>query len=284
MVRHYPQTWLTLHNGLEDKWHSLQASKITSNVVVLAFLVGVGITVLDHYGLINYAVGRFYAIELAFSVLLVTEIIGLIFTLSHSVADSMGKQFEIVSLILLRDSFKEMGHLPLETVWNPTTLLELLPILTDAVGAVIIFLIIGLFYRAQRHTRITSNAEEQLNFVMLKKFVASIMLLTFIGIGVYSLIDFIRTGAYHELFHLYYTILIFVDILILIISLRYSNLYVHLFRYSSFALATVVIRLSLTAPKYYNVLLSIAAGLFVLLVANIYNLLNRTVEARLPTE
>jgi len=282
MQLRYPQTWLTIHNGFEDKWHSLQASKITSNVVVLAFLVGVGITVLDHYGLINYAVGRFYAIELAFSVLLITEIIGLIFTLSHSVADSMGKQFEIVSLILLRNSFKEMGHLPLEMAWNANTLLDLLPILTDAVGAVMVFLIIGLFYRAQRHTQITSNAEEQLNFVMLKKFVASVMLLTFIVIGVYSLVDFFRTGQYHELFHLYYTILIFVDILILIISLRYSNLYVHLFRYSSFALATVIIRLSLSAPKYYNVLLSVAAGLFVLLVANVYNLLNRATAAPSP--
>ena len=117
---------------------------------------------------------------------------------------------------------------------------------------------------------------------MLKKFVASVMLLIFGIISAYSLVDYFRTGYYHELFHLYYTILIFTDILILIISLRYSNLYVHLFRYSSFALATVIIRLSLTSPKYYNVLLSVAAGVFVLLVANVYNLLNRATTARQP--
>ena len=79
-----------------------------------------------------------------------------------------------------------------------------------------------------------------------------------------------------NLFNFYYTTLIFSDILILIISLRYSNLYIHLFRYSSFDLATVIIRISLSAPKYFNVLLSIAAGLLVIIVSNIYNNLNKS--------
>jgi hypothetical protein len=43
-------------------------------------------------------------------------------------------------------------------------------------------------------------------------------------------------------------------------------------------LATVILRLSLSAPNYINVLLSIAAGLFVLLVANLYNFLNKPID------
>ncbi len=271
----FVQSWNYYYDNFETKWHSLQASKLTSNFVILFFLFGVGVTLLSHYQLINFSAGRFFAIELAFSVLLIVEIIGLVFTLTHSVADSVGKQFEIISLILLRDSFKEMGHLPLETTWNTATLLELLPLLTDALGAVVIFLIIGLFYKAQKHTQITSNPQEQLDFIMLKKAVATILLVVFFAFGVYGLINFFRIDHHENLFHIYYTILIFTDILILIISLRYSNRYIHLFRYSSFALATVVIRLSLSAPKYFNVLLSVSAGLFVLLVANVYNVLNK---------
>lgn len=269
------QSWLSLYDQLEGRWHSLQASKATSNLVVLFFLLGVVLSLLFHYGVIAYPAGRFFAIELAFGVLLITEILSLVFTLTHSVADSVGKQFEIISLILLRDSFKEMGHLPLETVWNATTLQQLLPLLADALGAVIIFLITGLFYRAQRHAHITHSPEEQLDFVRLKKLVASLLLLIFAGLGLHDLMSLLRSNYNQNLFHLYYTILIFTDILILIISLRYSNLYIHLFRYSSFALATVIIRLSLSAPPYYNVLLSVTAGLFVLLVANGYNMLNK---------
>lgn len=269
------QSWMTFYDRCEFRWHSLRASRLTSNLVVVAFVGGIGVTLLSHFRLIPFVAGRFFAIELAFGVLLLAEVIGLVFTLAHSVADSVGKQFEIVSLILLRNSFKELGHLPLETTWSAATAFELLPLLTDALGAVVVFLITGWFYRAQKHVRITSSAEEQLHFIVLKKLVAVALLAVFGLLGLYALLDFCRTSHYHNLFNLYYTILIFTDVLILIISLRYSNLYLHLFRYSSFALATVVLRLSLSAPKYYNVLLSVAAGVFVLLVANAYNVLNR---------
>ena len=268
--------WTVLYDRAEAQWHSLQSSRFTSNIVVVFFLCGIVTSLLSYHNLIAFRAGRFFAVELAFGVLLIAEVIGLVFTLSHSVADSVGKQFEIVSLILLRNSFKEMGHLPVETTWNETTLLALLPLLADALGAVVVFLITGLFYRAQKHVRITSSAEEQRHFIGLKKIVATVLLVVFLLLGLYELLDIFRTGHFHNLFSVYYNILIFTDILILIISLRYSNLYLHLFRYSSFALATVIIRLSLSAPKYFNVLLSVAAGLFVLLVANVYNLLNKS--------
>lgn len=269
------QSWIAVYDKCENQWHSTQTSKMISNLVVLFFFVGIIITLLSQYQIINYQIGIFFSIELAFSILLICEILGLVFILTHSVADSIGKQFEIISLILLRDAFKEMGHLPLDVKWNTETLLELLPLLVDALGAVIIFLIIGLFYRAQRHVQITSNPEEQIRFILLKKMIANILLMVFLSICIYDILDFFITNQYQNTFNVYYNILIFTDILILIISLRYSNLYIHLFRYSSFALATVIIRLSLSAPKYYNVLLSVLAGLFVLMVTNIYNMLNK---------
>lgn len=271
----YLEKWIKLYDKCEDNWHSIQASKLTSNLVVLFFSIGIIITLLSNYQIINYQIGKFFAIELAFSILLISEILGLVFILTRSVADSVGKQFEIISLILLRDAFKEMGHLPLDVEWNTETLLELLPLLTDALGAVFIFLLIGLFYKAQKHVRITNSPQEQLRFIMLKKSVANVLLIVFISICIYDLINYFLTNHYQNDFNIYYTVLIFADILILIISLRYSNLYIHLFRYSSFALATVIIRLSLSAPKYYNVLLSVSAGLFVLLVTNTYNMLNK---------
>lgn len=269
------QSWIAVYDKCENQWHSTQTSKTISNLVVLVFFVGIIITLLSRYQIITYQVGIFFSIELAFSVLLISEILGLVFVLTHSVADSIGKQFEIISLILLRDAFKEMGHLPLDVRWSTETLLELLPLLVDALGAVIIFLIIGLFYKAQRHLQITNNPEELIKFILLKKTIANILLMVFLSICIYDFLDFFITNQYQNTFNVYYNILIFTDILILIISLRYSNLYIHLFRYSSFALATVIIRLSLSAPKYYNVLLSILAGLFVLMVTNIYNMLNK---------
>ena len=50
------------------------------------------------------------AIDLCFGLLLIYEGIGLIVGLARSVSESVGKQIEIFSLILLRRSFKEFAH------------------------------------------------------------------------------------------------------------------------------------------------------------------------------
>lgn len=269
--------WISVYDNFEIQWEKLKKSKIISNTVILFFFVGILISMLSHYKIIPMRVGKFFAIELAFSILLLSEIFDLVFILTHSVADSVGKQFEIVSLILLRNSFKELGHLPDSIKWDNSTLLELMPLIADAFGAVLIFLITVLFYRAQRHVQITNNDTEKSDFFLQKKLIASLLLIIFLSLTIFMFIIFILQGHIINIFNSYYTALIFSDILILIISLRYSNLYIHLFRYSSFALATVIIRISLSAPEYYNVLLSIAAGLFVLLVSNIYNTLNKSI-------
>ena len=269
--------WISVYDNFEIKWVKFQKTKTISNIVILFFFIGIAVSILSHYNIIAVKVGKFFAIEMAFSILLLSEIFELIFILTHSVADSVGKQFEIVSLILLRNSFKELGHLPLSINWDEDTLIGLLPLIADAFGAVIIFLLTVLFYRAQRHVQITKNNEERNTFFLQKKLIASVLLLIFIALLIYMSITFLVHGTLHNIFTSYYTALIFSDILILIISLRYSNLYIHLFRYSSFALATVIIRISLSAPKYFNVVLSIGAGLFVLLVSYIYNYLNKDI-------
>jgi hypothetical protein len=275
----YANIFLNTYDGFESKWHALQKSKLISNIVILFFMGGVIASLLSNFRIIEIKLGKFFAIELAFSVLLFVEVFDLFFIITHSVADSVGKQFEIISLILLRSSFKELGHLPLDISLSMDSLQNLMPVIADAIGAVIIFFITVLFYRNQRHIQITKSDAERLHFILQKKVVAAFMIVFFMCQVVYSItLFFFNETINQNLFNHLYTALVFSDILILILSLRYSNLYVHLFRYSSFALATVILRLSLSAPNYINVLLSIAAGLFVLLVANLYNYLNNDIS------
>ncbi len=268
--------FLKNYDEFENKWHSLQKTKLISNVVILFFVVGIVASLLSHFHFIGLKIGKFFAIELAFSVLLFIEVFDLFFIITHSVADSVGKQFEIISLILLRSAFKELGHLPLNITWDLSSLQNLMPIIADALGAVIIFLITVLFYNKQRHAQITKSETERLHFILQKKVIAALMIVFFLCQIIYSVFLFFTTKTINQnIFNQLYTALIFSDILILILSLRYSNLYVHLFRYSSFALATVILRLSLSAPQYINVLLSISAGIFILLVSSVYNFLNK---------
>lgn len=264
---------IKIFDVLDEHWESTPVSKVISNIVVVFFVAGLFVGLLSHLELIDMGdnFSSFFAIELAFNVLLVFEVLGLIFLIPKSVADSVGKQFEIISLLLLRDAFKEFGHYLGELSWDVGFLMELLPIVSDAFGAILIFLITGLFYRAQRHKRITQNYEEQKGFVAIKKLISIYLTVSFIGLGIYDIISAYQTHQFIYSIKLFYTLLIFTDVFILLFSLRYNTKYYNLFRYSSFALATIFLRLTLSAPAYYNVLLAVIAGLMVLGVTSIYN-------------
>ncbi|WP_040671178.1 hypothetical protein [Nitritalea halalkaliphila] len=274
MLHQLVQLKLNTYDYLHDRWEGPRVIKFISNTVIFAFFAGLLIVLLENMGLvIPYlpAHNAFFAIELAFNVLLIFEALGLIFLIPHSVADAVGKQFEIISLLLLRDAFKEFGHYVGELSWDTKFLIDMLPVVSDAFGAILLFLITGLFYKAQKHIRITRNQEEQEGFIRVKKLLSIYLALSFIGLGIYDIVTAYQTHKFIYSMKLFYNLLIFSDIFILLFSLRYTTKYYNLFRYSSFALATIFLRLTLSAPAYFNVLMAILAGLMVLLVTYIYN-------------
>lgn len=275
MIRKFFRWQVQVFDRLDEHWESPPVSKVISNIVVGFFVTGLFVGLLTYLDIVDLGerFSAFFAIELAFNVLLIFEVLGLIFLIPKSVADSVGKQFEIISLLLLRDAFKEFGHYLGDLTWDVGFLYELLPIVSDAFGAILIFLITGLFYRAQRHIRITKSYEEQKGFVAIKKLMSIYLTVSFIGLGIYDIISAYQTHEFIYSIKLFYTLLIFADVFILLFSLRYTTKYYNLFRYSSFALATIFLRLTLSAPAYYNVLLAVIAGLMVLGVTYIYNLL-----------
>ncbi|MGF1504137.1 MAG: hypothetical protein ACFB51_03220, partial [Anaerolineae bacterium] len=69
----------------------------------------------------------------------------------------------------------------------------------------------------------------------------------------------------------FFTVMIFSDILIVLISLRYSSTYHVAFRNSGFAVATVFIRLDLIAPPFIDVGLGLGAILFMVGLSASYN-------------
>jgi len=75
----------------------------------------------------------------------------------------------------------------------------------------------------------------------------------------------------HSFFEVFYTVLIFADVLIVLISLRYSVAYPVVFRYFGFAVATVMIRLALTAPRVVDAGLGVVATLFAIALTWVYN-------------
>jgi len=271
----------------EEWWEGKQARGVVAGVLVGGFLMSLALIELNRWGALPRPLGQsistnhFKAIDIAFTLFLVVELIGLVVGLATSVADTAGKQFEVFSLILLRRSFKELVKFEEEPIqWSFEAGREAVQFLVvDATAALLIFLTLGGFYTLQRHESITRSREETFQFVAQKKMVANVLLLALAGLAGYAVLQPVVGGEPIPFFNAFYTTLIFSDVLIVLISLRYSATYHVVFRNSGFAAATVMIRLALSGPRYLGAALGVGAALFNLGVAAAYSYVAPAAEA-----
>jgi len=280
-----------LYDTLDQRWEGARSRRMTGNVLLVSFFASLVVIEFSRQGLLPGVIGariptnHFYAIDVAFTLYLVVEVIGLVFGLATSVADALGKQFEIFSLILLRQSFKELVHFSEPIQWDidPAGLLFGLPdavlyVVVDAVGALTIFAIISVYYRMQQHRPITDTDAEQARFVAAKKLLSVTLLVILAGLGVITVVDFVIYDHALAFFDTFYTVLIFSDVLIVLISLRYSTTYHVVFRNSGFAAATVMIRLALAGPRIVDAVIGIVAAGFAVGLTAAYNSVAPAVE------
>ena len=209
---------------------------------------------------------HFFAVQAAFTVVLILEVISLIFTLPCSFSRSVGKQFEILALILLRNAFKELSYFP-EPITFEGNQQAILHILSDGFGALLIFALLGYYYRIQsRGGEEKMRAEVLYAFIAAKKGIALVLLAVFVFMGLQYGYNALTGKGEGEFFHAFYTLLILTDILVVLISQCFQPSFYAIFRNSGFALATLTIRLALAAPPFFNVLLGLAAALFAILL------------------
>jgi hypothetical protein len=249
---------------LEALWEGPAARRAVGTAIVLLFLGEVVAIDLARRGLLPAGVAarlprsHFGAVETAFYLLLAFEVAGLVFALARSVSTAAGKQLEIFSLILLRHSFEEFGNLDEPLTWVGAQE-PVLRMVANAFGALAIFVVLGFYYAAQRHRPISEDVRDTRGFVAAKKAIAVLLVATFAVLAGRALLF-----AHREFFESFYTVLVFADVLVVLVSLRYSSSYHVVFRNSGLAVATVLLRLALSAPPYVNAALGLAAALLAL--------------------
>ncbi len=236
--------------------------------LIVVFLSALVTIELNRHGLLPAEIAahtpgnHFYAVNLAFTLVLILEVISLIFTLPCSFSKSVGKQFEILSLILLRDAFKELSYFT-EPITLGTELTPVYHILGYGFGALAIFALLGVYYRIQPAKKQDMGMPHDLfRFVAAKKGIALIILGTFVVLGLGNLYNMFAGLAHIDFFPVFYTLLIFTDILVVLISQCFRPSFHAVFRNSGYALSTLFIRLALAAPPMYDVALGIVAALF----------------------
>jgi hypothetical protein len=208
---------------------------------------------------------HFFAVHAAFTVILILEVISLIFVLPCSFSRSLGKQFEILSLILIRNAFKELSYFA-EPLGYEGNVDKVMHILASGFGALLIFALLGLYYKIQKRSEEDGRHIDLYGFVASKKAISLLLLVSFIAMGGYSLYQTLLGIEHPDFLHGFYTQLILTDILIVLVSQCFHPSAKMIFRNSGYALSTLMIRLALVAPVYYNVLLGSAAMVFAILL------------------
>jgi hypothetical protein len=265
-----------LFDRLEALWKSAAARRAVSAALVATFAATLVLIELGRRSLVPARLsealprGHFHAVQVAFYLLLAYEVLGLVFGIARSVSNAAGKQFEIFSLILLRQSFESFGQLDEPLAWGQAqgTVLQML---ADSAGALLIFVVLGFYYRLQRHRPLSTDAKDRASFIAAKKAIALLLLAVFAVVGLRAAVGQALFGESHRFFEIFYTLLVFADILVVLISLRYSSTYQVVFRNSGLAVSTVLMRVALSAPPFASALLGVAAALFALALTVAYN-------------
>ncbi len=258
-----------LYDLLHHVWETPKTQRGVALIIIWVFLVALGGIELNREGLLPpdlaavTPTNHFHAINLVFTLILGLEVMGLILTLSCSLSRSLGKQFEILALILLRDAFKVLAHLPepVNLAENPEPILH---IALSASTALIIFVCLGLYHRLRSEHHFIQEADERMRYVMSKKLIALLLFCLFVGVGLRDAWIFLTTGRETAFFETIYTILIFADILLVLVAQRFMPSFHAVFRNSGFVIATLLMRLSLSAAPPWNALTSLFAGVYVL--------------------
>ncbi len=264
-------------DAIHGFWETEKTHRQVSVGLVCIFILALAVIEINRQGWLpapynaKIPTSHYMAINLAFSLVLILEVVSLIFTLPGSMSKALGKQFEILALIFLRSCFKELSALPepidisghLEVLWH---------ILSYGGGAIAIFTLLGVYLSLRKNLdKVLSPGPSLDRFIHAKKTVAFCMLIIFIVLGGIDIRLLITGAKQFDFFHYFYTILIFSDILLVLIAQSFLPQFPAMFRNSGYALATLLIRLSLTAPVYYNVLIGIFSIVFALVLTLVYN-------------
>ena len=128
---------------VEHAWEHPATQRRLATAIILLFLGSLLVIELALRGIVPLHVrSHFTAVDLVFTSLLFIEVLGLVFGLVGSIANAMGKQLEILSLIMLRQAFKRFAYFDEPLHWNQVQE-SVLYILSDAGGALLLFVVLG---------------------------------------------------------------------------------------------------------------------------------------------
>tara|TARA_B100001057_G_scaffold248965_2_gene249219 strand:+ start:51508 stop:52377 length:870 start_codon:yes stop_codon:yes gene_type:complete len=217
------------------------------------------------------------ALYTPFSFILVYEAFLLIYYLPSSFTVSVVKGYEIISLVLIRKIFKDVPLVDLSKDFftSPYNV----QFLYDITGFILVFFLIYLFKTTAGRPKKPKIDKKLQNFISQKKAISILLVPVLLALASYSFYNwlgslFIESSNDVDVNFLFFvdffTILILVDVLLLLISFRYTERYSQLIRNTGFIISTIMLRLSFTATGLASVSFLVLGILFGVIILAIY--------------
>ena len=233
------------------------------------------VKIYDPYNLLNNPISAIYT---PFSFILIYEIYLLIYYLPRSISTYISKQFEIITLIVIRRIFKNISDMDIkkDLIFNAINK----DVFIDLGAALLLFFLIYLFRRNSIKSERNSDHESFNTFVRIKKWTSCLLIPILSTLAVINFIIWLSASYFNPVelssinsifFDEFFQILILVDVLLLIFSFFNSDSFHTIIRNSGFIISTILIRISFMAEGLTNIILILSSLLFGLFILLIYN-------------
>jgi hypothetical protein len=277
---------------LSDRTKS-KSEKIILVIAIVSFITHLFIILLVNYGFISInnssdlLKNPISAIYTPFSFILVYEVYLLVYYLPKSITTYVIKQYEIITLIIIRRLFKDLSSLSLSSDW-----FEIkydLQFTYDLIASVLLFFLIYHFFvqskkRYRSADSVDANAIGMERFIKIKKIIATLLVPILVVVAIYSFVSWVLNSLNSNpipgvsfmninniFFEQFFTILIIADVVLLLFSFFHTAEFHKVIRNSGFIISTILIRLSFSVSGLINTILILAAIIFGLLILIIHN-------------
>lgn len=283
---------LLYHNLLSEKTKK-RSERVILLIAIASFLIHLLIIYLVDFGVISLdnpsdlLKNPTAAIYTPFSFILVYEVYLLIHYLPKSITTYISKQYEIITLIIIRRLFKDLSNLSLSSDWFKIK--YDLQFTYDLVASVLLFFLILQFYKqSKKRYRTDDNEDSQIEgtvrFIKIKKIIAASLVPILFFVAIYSFINWLISSVElnsdsevsfkninNIFFEQFFTILIIADVVLLLFSFFHTVDFHKVIRNSGFIISTILIRLSFSVSGLLNTALILTAIIFGLLILIIHN-------------
>ncbi len=282
----------TFYNYFLSQKVKEKSEKITVYIAITSFLLHlllIGlvkwniITLTNHSELLSNPISAIYT---PFSFVLIYEVYLMLYYLPKSTSIYIGKQYEIISLIVFRRIFKDLSNLEFSSNWF--SIKNDILFTSDLLAILILFFLIFIFYQLVKETSSNDSKiiqPEIIKFIALKKTVATALVPILLLLSIYSLSHWLYESFFSVsklmteikdinkiFFDDFFTILILVDVLLLLFSFLHSDQFNKVIRNSGFIISTILIKLSFSTEGILNIVLIVTAIVFGVILLKIHNL------------